>query len=202
MKILEKLLIAIGAYFLRILPGGSPTADRTLTLTLNDADRTVSLSGNLTVSAAATVSGTNTGDQATFAASALTGTQVSAYLGSNQNVTAGVWATVQLDTEVTDSGGEFNTTTHTFTPAATGTYLVDFRAASAASERIVASVWVGTSSEHKRLWDVDSAQFHGSMTIVDLTASTGYTFRVQCVGTDGTLESGSTKTTLQIRRLY
>ncbi|HEY2178089.1 MAG TPA: hypothetical protein VGH15_05855 [Caulobacteraceae bacterium] len=39
------------------------SANRTLTLTLNNAARAVSLSGDLTVAAAATVSGTNTGDQ-------------------------------------------------------------------------------------------------------------------------------------------
>ena len=39
------------------------TGDRQLTLDVNDANRTIDLSGNLTVSANATVSGTNTGDQ-------------------------------------------------------------------------------------------------------------------------------------------
>lgn len=39
------------------------TADRELKIGVNDADRSISISGNLTVSAAATVSGTNTGDQ-------------------------------------------------------------------------------------------------------------------------------------------
>lgn len=39
------------------------SADRTLSLTVNNADRTISLSGNLTVSSSATISGTNTGDQ-------------------------------------------------------------------------------------------------------------------------------------------
>jgi hypothetical protein len=38
------------------------TADRFLLLDVNDANRTIDLSGNLTVSATATISGTNTGD--------------------------------------------------------------------------------------------------------------------------------------------
>jgi hypothetical protein len=51
-----------------VKPGSDITADRTLTITTGDADRTLTLSGNLTVSAAATLtdgthSGTNTGDQ-------------------------------------------------------------------------------------------------------------------------------------------
>jgi hypothetical protein len=53
-----------------IAPGSDITADRTLTLTTGDANRTLTLSGNLTVSAAATVSGTNTGDQTVPAAAA------------------------------------------------------------------------------------------------------------------------------------
>jgi len=39
------------------------TADHALRVSVSDADRSISLSGDLTVSAAATVSGTNTGDQ-------------------------------------------------------------------------------------------------------------------------------------------
>lgn len=49
---------------LGIVPGSNLTANRTLTVTTGDADRTVTLSGNLTVSSNATISGTNTGDTA------------------------------------------------------------------------------------------------------------------------------------------
>ena len=41
---------------------GALTTNRSLTININDAQRIVDLSGNLTVSAAATISGTNTGD--------------------------------------------------------------------------------------------------------------------------------------------
>ncbi len=44
------------SHYLSIVPGSNITADRTLTLTTGDADRTISLSGNLTVSDAVTVS--------------------------------------------------------------------------------------------------------------------------------------------------
>ncbi len=43
--------------------GSNLTAGRTLTLSPGDADRTIMLGGNLTVSSTATVSGTNSGDQ-------------------------------------------------------------------------------------------------------------------------------------------
>ncbi len=48
---------------LTIKPNETMTAGRTLNVKVNDVDRTVDLSGDLTVSAAATVSGTNTGDE-------------------------------------------------------------------------------------------------------------------------------------------
>jgi hypothetical protein len=41
---------------------GVLTADRTLTIDVTDANRTIDLAGNLTVSSAATISGTNSGD--------------------------------------------------------------------------------------------------------------------------------------------
>ena len=49
--------------YLTITDAENLTGDHTLSLSVNNADRTVSLSGDLTVSSAATVSGTNTGDQ-------------------------------------------------------------------------------------------------------------------------------------------
>ena len=51
------------SHYLGITNSANLTAARTLSLNVNDADRTVSLSGDLTVSSAATISGTNTGDQ-------------------------------------------------------------------------------------------------------------------------------------------
>jgi hypothetical protein len=51
------------SHYLGITNTANLTGARTLNLNVNDANRTVSLSGDLTVSSAATVSGTNTGDQ-------------------------------------------------------------------------------------------------------------------------------------------
>jgi hypothetical protein len=50
------------SHYTKITNSGNNTLLRTLNLNVNDADRTISLSGDLTVSATATVSGTNTGD--------------------------------------------------------------------------------------------------------------------------------------------
>lgn len=63
------------SHHLRITNSGNLTAsNRTLSIDVNDAARTVSLSGNLTVSANATISGTNTGDQTTISGNAATAT--------------------------------------------------------------------------------------------------------------------------------
>lgn len=51
------------SHYLQITNSANLSAARILSLNVNDANRTVSLSGDLTVSANATVSGTNTGDQ-------------------------------------------------------------------------------------------------------------------------------------------
>lgn len=63
-----------GAYTLDIYHIGTMTMGRALTLNVNNADRVISLSGNLTVPSAASVSGTNTGDQTTITGNAGTAT--------------------------------------------------------------------------------------------------------------------------------
>jgi len=59
---------------LTIKPNEAFSASRTLNLKINDVDRTIDLSGNLTVSSAATISGTNTGDQTNITGNAGTAT--------------------------------------------------------------------------------------------------------------------------------
>ena len=62
------------SHYLQITNSANLSAARVLSLNVNDADRTVSLSGNLTVSSAATISGTNTGDQTITLTGDVTGT--------------------------------------------------------------------------------------------------------------------------------
>ncbi len=59
---------------LTIKPDETLSSSRTLNLKINDVDRTIDLSGNLTVSSAATISGTNTGDQTNITGNAGTAT--------------------------------------------------------------------------------------------------------------------------------
>jgi hypothetical protein len=62
------------SHYLGITNSANLTAARTLSINVNDANRTVSLSGDLTVSSAATISGTNTGDQTITLTGDVTGT--------------------------------------------------------------------------------------------------------------------------------
>lgn len=68
-----------GAFDMTIAHNGTLTAGRALTFNLNDVARTISLSGNLTVSAAATISGTNTGDQTITLTGDVTGSGTSSF---------------------------------------------------------------------------------------------------------------------------
>lgn len=61
------------SHYLQITNSANLTALRTLSINVNDASRTLSMSGNLTVSSTATVSGTNTGDQTITLSGAVTG---------------------------------------------------------------------------------------------------------------------------------
>lgn len=83
---------------------GVLTANRTLTLDVTNADRTIDLAGNLTVSAAATVSGTNTGD-VTLAA-----------IGSSPNANAATLTGQVLNLEPASAsfGGVVTTASQTF----------------------------------------------------------------------------------------
>ena len=58
------------SHYLGFTNSANLTANRTLSVNVNDADRTLSLNGNLTVSADSTLSGTNTGDQTTITGNA------------------------------------------------------------------------------------------------------------------------------------
>jgi hypothetical protein len=76
--------------------GNDLSVIRTLSINPNNGDRTVSLSGNLTVSAAATVSGTNTGDQTITLTGDVTGSGTGSFAATlaTSGVTAGTYNNV------------------------------------------------------------------------------------------------------------
>lgn len=133
--------------------------------------------------------------------SPLVWSSVSAHQTSNQSLTHDAWNTIQLDSEDSDTLGEYNPSTYTFTPSASGLYAIDFRVSvTGGTTTQIASIWVGTSSELKRIASGASTTF-GGVTLVDLTASTGYTFRVFPSPGSPTTVSGASTTSLRIRRL-
>ena len=73
------------SHYLKITDAENLTADRTLNLNVNDANRTISLSGNLTVSATSTLSGTNTGDQTITLTGDVTGSGTSSFAATISN---------------------------------------------------------------------------------------------------------------------
>jgi len=55
-------------------------------------------------------------------------TLVDVYLSADQDISAGTWTTLNLDTVNKDERGEFDTGTHQFTPEETGWYFVTMSA--------------------------------------------------------------------------
>jgi hypothetical protein len=88
------------SHTLSITPGSNLSANRTLTVTTGDADRTLTLSGNLTASAAATVSGTNTGDQTITLSGDVTGSGTGSFATTiaNSAVTVAKMANLAANT--------------------------------------------------------------------------------------------------------
>jgi len=81
-----------------IAPGTNLTADRTLTLTTGDADRTVTISGN------ATITGSNTGDQTITLTGDVTGTGTGTF---GTTIAAGAVDIAMLSATGTPSGSTF-----------------------------------------------------------------------------------------------
>jgi hypothetical protein len=87
------------SHYLQITNSANLTAERILSVNVNDADRTISLSGNLTISSNATVSGTNTGDQTIELTGDVTGSGTGSFATTlaNSGVTAGTYTSVTVD---------------------------------------------------------------------------------------------------------
>ena len=88
------------------------TAGRTLSIDVNDANRTITLSANLTVSGTATVSGTNTGDQTITLTGDVTGSGTGSFTTTlaNSGVTAGTYKSVTVNAKGLVTSGTNPTT--------------------------------------------------------------------------------------------
>ena len=100
------------SHYLAVTNSANLTAARTLSVNVNDADRTISLSGNLTVSGSATVSGTNTGDQTITLTGDATGSGTGSFAVTlaNSGVTAGTYKSVTVDAKGRVTAGTNPTT--------------------------------------------------------------------------------------------
>jgi len=109
------------SHYLGITNSANLTAARTLSVNVNDANRTLSLSGNLTVSATATVSGTNTGDQTITLTGDVTGSGTGSFSATlaNSGVSAGTYRSVTVDAKGRVTAGTNPTTLSGYGVAAT-----------------------------------------------------------------------------------
>jgi hypothetical protein len=98
--------------YLQILNGSDLTSARSLTLDVNDANRTITLSGNLTINSAATISGTNTGDQTITLTGDVTGSGTGSFTTTlaNSGVTAGTYKSVTVNAKGLVTAGTNPTT--------------------------------------------------------------------------------------------
>lgn len=100
------------SHYLQITNSGNLTAARSFSINVSDANRVFTLSGNLTVSNTASVSGTNTGDQTITLTGDVTGSGTGSFAATlaNSGATAGTYRSVSVDAKGRVTGGTNPTT--------------------------------------------------------------------------------------------
>ena len=114
--------------------GGSVTLQEPTTA----SNRTLTLPDN---------TGTLLSTASTFAG---TGPSFSAYAGSSQSLSAGVWTKLQINTEEWDTNSNFDTSTYRFTPTVAGYYQVNGRVTVNATMTTVVVAFYKNGSAWKR----------------------------------------------------
>jgi hypothetical protein len=79
-----------------------------------------------------------------------TGPSFSAYAGSSQSISSGVWTKLQINTEEWDTNSNFDTSTYRFTPTVAGYYQLDGRVTVNAIVTVVVVAFYKNGSVWKR----------------------------------------------------
>lgn len=113
--------IADNGHNLTLLGSNTSTADRNLIFNLNDASRTISLNGQLTVSSSAIISGTNTGDQTITLTGDITGSGTGSFATTLAATTNSTLTTLSSLVSIgTITTGTWNATTIAINKGGTG----------------------------------------------------------------------------------
>jgi len=136
-------------------------------------------------------------------------TLVDVWLGTSQDITAGAWHTLNLDTENRDELDEFDTGTHQFTPNETGWYLVLFSAnfqVGASGDRLVTRFHnVSTDTQIIRVdYQTGGALSHSHQggRVVKLTGGDNYEVHVFNDSSDDTITANEYGSFLVVRRAF
>lgn len=137
-------------------------------------------------------------------------TRVRANAAANYALTNGAWNLLQYGTKVEDRLGEWNTSTHEFTPNVSGEYHVNvavtFDAIGAGSIWITSVFSNGAATEVQRVAEAFFAAGLGGFSLigsatVKLTAGTPYTFRLYAGAAGSTAQANGVFTYLDIERV-
>ena len=167
----------------------------------------VKVSGNASGTGTLTIAAPNTNSDYTLTLPQTTSTlgidgpAFSAYLGSSQTVTSGVYAKVTLNTERFDTNSNFDSATnYRFTPTVAGYYQINYAVygtASGAMTAIISALYKnGAVYEYGVIGSVTGNQQYVSSTLVSMNGSTDYLELYASVSGTGTVTvSASSGTT-------
>ncbi len=132
---------------------------------------------------------------------------VSVYLSSDQNILANVATTVEFNSELYDVQGEFNTSTHIFSPVEDGKYLVSCSIVfenPSAGDQLWVELDVGgiTKLRTRRNTVTTDFQSVNLMGVLDLNAGQSVVVVVENSDSDDVIDGGAADTWLQITKLH